>query len=142
MQYVSNAVQTVPSGGSLTFDPNFGCRRCCNNGITHRPGSGIFTLQAGRTYLISFKANIALAEGAAVGPIALALAIDCEAVPVTRAIVTPTAVGDYFGVYLTYELAVPCQCCQNVSVENVLPSADAAGVPVDVQNAIIRIDPK
>ena len=138
MQYV----QTVPSGGSVEFDPNCGCRRCCNNGITHRPGSGIFTLSAGRTYLITFKANVALAEGAAVGPIALALAIDGEAVPVTRAIVTPAAVGDYFNVCTTYELAVPCQCCQNVSVQNVLPAADATGASVDVQNAIIRIDPK
>jgi hypothetical protein len=56
----------------------------------------------------------------------------------------PAAVaGDYDDVSFSYELYVPCGCCQNVSIENVLPNSDAAtvAVPVDVQNAILKIDP-
>ena len=143
MQYVKNELQTIAAGGSFVFDPRVGCCCACNGGVTHRPGSGIFTLAAGRTYRVGFKANIALPTGATVGPIAVALAIDGEAVPVTRAIVTPAAVGDFWEVSFAYELTVPCFCCQNVSVENVLPDADPAtvAVPIEGQNAIITIDP-
>lgn len=141
MQYVKNEEQAVPSGGSLVFDPPVGCT-CRNGGVTHRPGSGIFTLASGRTYRVDFKANVALPTGATVGPIAVALAIDGEVVPVTRAIVTPAAVEEYWEVSFAYEVKVPCSCCQNVSVENVLPSADPAtvGVPITAQNAVIIIE--
>lgn len=143
MQYVRNEEQAVASGGSLVFDPPAGCQCRNRDGVTHRPGSGIFTLPAGRTYRVDFAANVALAEGATVGPIAVALAIDGEAVPVTRAIVTPAAAQEYWRVGFAYEVKVPCSCCQNVSVENVLPNADAAtvGVPITAQNAVIIIEP-
>lgn len=143
MQYTKNDLQAIPAGGTFVFDPSLGCRCAKGSGVTHRPGSGIFTLAAGRTYRVDFKANIALPTGATVGPIAAALAIDGEVVPVTRAIVTPAAEGDFWEVSFAYEVSVPCSCCQNVSVENVLPDADPAtvAVPVEAQNAIIIIDP-
>jgi hypothetical protein len=142
MQFVYNEVQTVAPNGSVVFNSPQGCNCNCNR-IIHRPGSGICTLRGNGRYSISFKANIATAEGAAAGPIAMALAIDGEPVPVTRVINTPAAAGDYDDVSFSYELYVPCGCCQNVSVENVLPNSDAAtvAVPVDVQNAILKIDP-
>ena len=141
MQFTSNAEQAVAAGGSVVFDGNgCNCNRCQN--VIHRPGSGIFTLRGGRTYSVDFNANMALADGATVGPIALALAINGEAIPATRSIATPAAAGDYFRASISYTFSVPCGCCQNVSIENVLPDADPAtvAVPLTVQNAVIDFD--
>lgn len=141
MQFTSNAEQAVAAGGSVVFDGNgCNCNRCGN--VIHRPGSGVFTLRGGRSYRVEFDANMALAAGAAVGPIALALAINGEEIPVTRSVATPAAAGDYFRASIAYTFSVPCGCCQNVSIQNVLPDADPAtvAVPLAVQNAVIDFE--
>jgi hypothetical protein len=85
-------------------------------------------------YQVTFNGNIALPEGATVGPISLALAVDGEAIPTSNAIVTPAAVDNYFNVTCTAIITVPRGCCFNVSVQNTSIGA-AANPAVNVQNA-------
>lgn len=85
---------------------------------------------------------IALPEGATVGPIAVALALDGEPLLTSRAIVTPTAVDAYFNVTSTAIITVPKGCCFNASVENVSESATPATTPapsINVQNANLTV---
>lgn len=135
-EFASNPIQLVAPSQSVLLDTVIPC----NKGyVYHRNQSGIVILRGivncpnacFARYQVTFNANIALAESATVGPIALSLAIDGEAIPTSRAIVTPAAVGDYFNVTSTAIINVPRGCCFNVSVENVSnPAAD-----INVQNA-------
>ena len=63
--------------------------------------------------------------------IALALAIDGEALQASRAIATPAAVEQYENVTSTAIVTVPCGCCYTVAVENV--NAGVGGAIVDQQ---------
>jgi hypothetical protein len=119
----------------------------CNRGyVIHRNGSGIVTLRGivnnqyncFARYQVTFNGNIALPEGATIGPISIAIAIDGEPVLTSRAIVTPAAGDDYFNVTSTAIITVPKGCCQNVSIENVSESATPSTTPapaINVQNA-------
>ena len=135
-EFTYNPVQTIPANQAAIFNTTIPC----NKGyVYHRNESGIVILRgivnnacAGfARYMVTFNGNIALSEGATVGPIAVALTIDGEPIPTSRAIVTPAAVGDYFNVTSTAFVTVPRGCCFNVSVENVSDPA----VSIDMQNA-------
>ena len=138
-EFVENAVQTDAPGAPVILDTAIACP---NGNVLHRNQSGIVILR-GRTnncfarYQVTFNGNIAIApEGT--GPIAIALAIDGEPLPTSRAIVTPAAAEDYFNVTSTAIITVPQGCCFNVSVENVSESATPATTPAPtstVQNA-------
>lgn len=83
---------------------------------------------------------IALPEGATVQPISIALSVSGEPILTSRAIVTPTAVDDYFNVTSTAIITVPKGCCFNVSVENTSETVDGAPAPaINVQNANLTI---
>lgn len=123
----------------------------CNKGyVLHRNESGIVILRGivnnnlgcFARYQVTFNGNIALPEGATVGPIAVALALDGEPLLTSRAIVTPTVVDAYFNVTSTAIITVPKGCCFNVSVENVSESATPATTPapsINVQNANLTV---
>lgn len=75
----------------------------CNKGyVYHRNQSGIVMLRGivncptscFARYQVVFNGNIALPEGATVGPISIALAIDGEPIQTSKAIVTPAAVAE------------------------------------------------
>lgn len=139
---------------SQTVQPNTGAilntATACNKGyILHRPGSALVTLRgivnnpyAGfARYRCEAVANIAVAEGATVGPIAVALAIDGEPLQTSKAIVTPAAVGDLFNITVLAEVAVPRGCCYTISVDNVAASDTATTiVPIDMQNLVLRVN--
>lgn len=99
----------------------------CNRGyVVHRNGSGILTLRgivngcgSFARYQVTFNGNIAVSEGGTAAAIAVALAIDGEALQSSRAIVTPAAVEQYFNVTSTAIVTVPKGCCYTVAVENV-----------------------
>lgn len=99
----------------------------CNRGnVVHRNGSGILTLRGNATgcacfarYQVTFNGNIAVPEGGTPAAIAIALAIDGEALSSSRAIVTPAAAEQYFNVTSTAIITVPRGCCYTVAVENV-----------------------
>lgn len=140
-EFTYNPIQTVASNQAVVLNTSIGC----NKGyVLHREESGIVTLRgivnnnccgAFARYQCTFNGNIAVADGGVVGPIAVSLAIDGEALPTSRAIVTPAAVGDYFNVTSTAFITVPRGCCAQVSVENVSTPA----TEIDVQNANLVI---
>ncbi len=145
-EYTYNPVQTVAPNGNVLLNNAIPCNR---GYVLHRNESGIVTLRGivnnpyccFARYKIEFNGNIALAEGATVVPIAVAIAIDGEEFQVSRAIVTPAAVGNYFNVTCVLTVDVPKGCCNSISVENVAASTEAGYEiqPIDVQNATLSV---
>lgn len=136
MEITANAVQTVASNGNVLFT-NTAVPGSCS--IIHRQGSGLVNLrgvtqQCRSRFRISFGGNVALATGATVGPITLALAIDGEADLTTSMIVTPAAVDDYFNVFSSMFLNVPRGDNYSISIKNL------SGVNVDIQNANLIVE--
>lgn len=109
---------------------------CPNGYVVHRNGSGILTLRGATPncfarYRVTFNGNIAIPTGGTAAAIAMALAIDGEALQYSRAIVTPAAVEQYFNITCTADITVPRGCCYTVAVENV--DAGVGGALVDQQ---------
>ena len=142
-EFLRNDLQVVAPGQPVVLSTSIGC----NKGyVYHRPESGILTLRGivnnpcncFARYQATFVANIALPpEGATVGPIAVALALDGEPVATSRAIYTPAAVDEYGNVTCTAIIDVMRGCCMNLSVENVSEAVDATtpAPSINVQNA-------
>lgn len=142
-EFVYNPIQVVEPGQNVLLEDSIRCNRGL---VIHRNGSGIITLRGivnnpccrFARYQVTFNANIAVPDGGTAGPIAVALAIDGEAIQTSRAIVTPAAVDEYFNVTSTAIIDVPVGCCYTISIENVSVSATPATVPapeINVQNA-------
>ena len=145
-EFASNPVQLVEPNQNVLLDTVI----ACNKGyVFHRDQSGIVILRGivncpnacFARYQVTFNGNIALPEGATVGPISVALAIDGEPVQTSRAIVTPAAADEYFNVTSTAIITVPKGCCFTVAVENTSAPADAGGVApeINVQNANLTV---
>ena len=136
--------QTVLNGQSALLN-NSACICKCNqaNGVVHTNGSGQITLKGNRTYAVKVSGNIALAEGATVGEIGIAIAINGEAIPDTIAVATPAAVGDFWNVSTFKEVRVPCGCCVTLSIDNVSPGATPAtvGPAIDIRNLNLDVNP-
>lgn len=127
--------QSVPFGQNLLLIDSIPCPR---GQVIHRNGSGILTLRgcaSGNScfarYEVTFNGNIAVPTGGTAAAIAVALAIDGEALQSSRAIVTPAAVEQYFNVTSTAIITVPKGCCYTVALENV--NAGVGGEIVDEQ---------
>ena len=147
-EFLYNDVQTVTPGSPVALRTMIGC----NKGyVYHRPESGVLILRGVvnnpccgfARYQVTFNGNIAVSEGGTAGPIAVALSIDGQSIPTSRAIVTPAAVGDYFNVTSTAIIDVPRGCCVNVSVLNVSESPTPATTPaptIDVQNSNLVVN--
>lgn len=137
-EYSYVPLQTVAEDENILFlDGNRACRK---GFITHRDSSGVFRLKGASNacktiYRVQFNANIAVATGGTVGPISVALQEDGETLGNAIAVVTPTAVGDFFNVSLSTFISIPCGCCVTVSVENI-----SDGTAIDVTNANIIFD--
>lgn len=133
-EYTNNVTQTVAANSAVLFTEK--ASGGCSCGICHRQGSGVFSLTPGDAYLVTFGANIAVAAGGTVGPIAVAIAIDGEALASSTAIVTPAAIGDQWNVFVSAVVRTPCKCCVTVSVRNV----SASGTAIDVANPNLIIE--
>lgn len=125
--------QSVAFGQNLLLIDSIPCPR---GYVVHRNGSGILTLRGITSncfarYEVTFNGNIAVPEGGTAAAIAVALAIDGEALQSSRAIVTPAAVEQYFNVTSTAIITVPKGCCYTVALENV--NAGVGGDIVDEQ---------
>ena len=136
-EYSAVAVQTVAVDENVLFSNG---SRCCKKGfIQHRDDSGLFTLRGARNcnavYRVSFGANIAVAAGGAVEPISIALTINGETLGNALATVTPAAIGDFFNVFVSTFVEIPCGCCVTVSVENV---SDTTAIDVTNSNIIFE----
>ena len=141
-EFAYNPVQLVEPNQNIILDTVIPC----NKGyVFHRDQSGIVILRGivncpqacFARYQVTFNGNIALVEGADVGPISVALAIDGEPIQTSRAIITPAAVDEYGNVTSTAIITVPKGCCFTVAVENVsAPAAPGGAAPeINVQNA-------
>ena len=141
-EFAYNPIQVVEPGQNVLLNTVIPC----NKGyVFHRESAGIVILRGivncpqacFARYQVTFNANIALVEGATVGPISVALAIDGEPIQTSRAIITPAAVDEYGNVTSTAIITVPRGCCFTVAVENTsAPVAPGDAAPeINVQNA-------
>lgn len=138
-EYLANAVQNVDLNAPILFSASIPCNR---GNVIHEDETGIFILSGNTTncfarYQVTFNGNIAIPEGGTVGPIAVAIAVNGEARPTSRAIVTPAAVEEYNNVTSTAIVTVPRGCCFSVSVRAVSGLVDdPAGVSAPVTSVI------
>lgn len=144
-EYLENSVQSVALNSPVVFNNSISCRR---GNVFHEDGTGIFTL-CGKTnncfarYEILFGANIAIAEGGAVTPIATAIAVNGEPRLTSRGIYTPAAAETYGNVSGSAIVDVPKGCCFSVSVRYVSGTDDPTVTPtplINVQNANLVIN--
>ena len=96
-EYLANATQLVELNQPIVFSASIPCNR---GNVVHEDETGIFILRGNSTgcfarYQVTFNGNIAVPEGGTVGPIAVSVAVNGEARPTSRAIVTPAAVEEY-----------------------------------------------
>lgn len=146
-EYLANGVQEVNLNSPIVLSASIPC----NKGyVFHEDETGIFILRGVvnnpcsnyAVYQVTFNGNIALPEGATVVPIAVALTVNGETRPTSRAIFTPTAVEEYGNVTSTAIVRVPRGCCFSMSIDNVPASTDPTIDPapvIEVQNANVVI---
>ena len=100
------------------------------------------TNQCFATYQVTFNGNIAIPEGSAVTPIAVAITVNGEPHLTSRAIFTPADTETFGNVTSTAIIKVPRGCCFSVSVESVPATADPTVTPapvIEVQNANLTV---
>lgn len=145
-EYLANAVQAVALNSPVLFTASIPCNKGC---VFHEDETGIFTLRGITNncfarYQVTFNGNIAIPEGGTVTPIAVALSVQGEERPTSRAIYTPAAVDEYGNVTSTAIITVPRGCCFSLAVRYVDATAsDPATTPtptINVQNANIVIN--
>ena len=152
-EFAYNPIQLVEPNQNIILDTVIPC----NKGyVYHRDQSGIVILRGivncpqacFARYQVTFNGNIALPDGAEVGPISIAIAIDGEPVQTSRAIVTPAATAEdpptaanFFNVTSTAIINVPKGCCFTVAIENTSGPAETGGVAPEilVQNANMTV---
>lgn len=146
-EYLANGVQEVNLNSPIVLSASIPC----NKGyVFHEDETGIFILRGVvnnpcsnyAVYQVTFNGNIALPEGATVVPIAIALTVNGETRPTSRAIFTPAAVGEYGNVTSTAIVRVPRGCCFSMSIDSVPASTDPTIDPapvIEVQNANVVI---
>lgn len=145
-EYLANATQLVELNQPIVFSASIPC----NNGyVVHEDETGIFILRGATPncfarYQVTFNGNIAIPTGGTAGPIAIAIAVNGEARPISRAIVTPLDVDEYNNVTSTAIITVPKGCCFSVSVRAVSGLVDGAtGTPapsINVTNSNLVVN--
>lgn len=145
-EYLSNAVQNVALNSPVLFTASIPCTK---GYVYHEDETGIFILRGCTPncfarYQVTYNGNIAIPEGGAVSPIAVAITVNGEPRLTSRAIITPAAVDEYGNVTSTAIITVPKGCCFSVSVRYVDATTDdatTAPTPViEVQNSNLVID--
>lgn len=137
-EYLANAEQVVELNQPVIFTASIPC----NKGyIYHEDETGIFILKGVTNncfarYQITFNGNIAIPEGGTVAPIAVAITVNGESRPTSRAIITPAAVDEYGNVTSTALVTVPRGCCFSMSVRAVSGVTDTTDTPAPAINVI------
>ena len=143
-EYLANDVQAIALNQPAIFTASIPCPR---GNVYHEDETGIFILRGNTNncfarYQVTFNGNVAIPEGGTVAPIAVALAVNGETRPTSRAIYTPAAVNEYGNVTATAIITVPKGCCFSLSLRNVPASEDATATPapvINLQNANLVI---
>lgn len=137
-EYLANAVQTVDLNSPILFTASIPCQK---GYVYHEDETGNFILKGATPncfarYQITFNGNIAIPEGGAVTPIAVAISVNGEARPTSRAIFTPAAVDTYGNVTSTAIITVPKGCCFDLTVKYVSGVTDGTTTPTPSINVI------
>ncbi len=144
-EYLANAVQLIPANEPAIFTASIPCRA---GYVYHEDETGIFILRGAvncptscfARYRVTFNGNIAVPTGGTVAPIAVALSVNGEPRPTSRAIVTPAAAEDYFNVTCTALIDVPRGCCFTIALRHVAAEVDTPPETISLQNANLVID--
>ena len=143
-EFLANAVQTVALNQPIVFTASIPC----NKGyVYHEDETGNFILRGCTPncfarYQVIYNGNVSIPTGGAVTPVALAISVNGDTRPTSRAIFVPAAVDTYGNLTSTAIITVPKGCCFNVSVRYVSADDDPATVPtpvVNVQNSNLTI---
>lgn len=138
-EYLANAEQSVALNAPIIFTASIPCTK---GYVYHEDETGIFILrgvtngQCFATYQVTFNGNIAIPEDGEVTPIAVALTVNGEPRPTSRAIFVPQAVEEYGNVTSTAIIKVPRGCCFSLSVEYVSGTSDPTVTPTPAINQI------
>ena len=121
--------QNVALNGTIPFDfVSIPCNKGCVVPIT----TGVLSLRGGSNqparYEVKLQANVAVPEGGAVTPLALAITLNGVAIPDSVAIVTPAAAEGVWHINTSTTINVPCNCCVSVSAAYVDATEDDAAV--------------
>ena len=145
-EYLANAVQNVNINSPAVFTASIPCTK---GYVYHEDETGIFILrgitcgQCFATYQVTFNGNIAIPTGGTLGSIAVAITVNGEPKPTSRAILTPGALDEYGNVTCTCIIKVPKGCCFSISVEYVSATSDPAVTVtpvIEMQNANLVIN--
>lgn len=139
-EYLANLPQTVSLNEAVVFNASIPCNRGL---VLHDDDSGVFilrgrTCQCFATYQVTFNGNIAIPEGGTAAPIAVAIMVNGEPRPTSRAQFTPAAAEEFGNVTCTAIVQVPQGCCFTVGVDYVNGNDDPTETPapaITVQNA-------
>ena len=137
-EYLAVNEESVNLNNAITFTNSIPCTK---GYIFHEDGTGVFTFRGITNncfarYQVTFNGNIAVPTGGTAGPIAVAISVDGEQRPSSRAIVTPAAVEEYNNVTSTAIITVPRGCCKSVSVRAVAGTTDPADTPAPTISVI------
>ncbi len=128
-RYLTSTDQNVALNGIIPFDD---VSISCNKGCVIPLAVGVLTLKGGSNqparYEVTLQGNIAIPEGGAVTPIAVAITLNGVPVADSVAIVTPAAAEDLWHVNTSATITVPCGCCVSVSAAYVDATEDDAAV--------------
>lgn len=147
-EYGYVAAQTLQPAAAAILENVRPCNKCPQNvvhdnltpnlllrGIVRNP-----CCNARAQYNVTFSGNIALAEGATVGEIQLALSVNGFVRPLTIAAATPAAVGDYWHVSGEATIDVPAGSDVDVAVVNASVGATPATAPaIDLRNLNVKV---
>lgn len=144
-EYLANDVQAVDLNSPIIFDASIPCPK---GNVFHEDQTGIFILRGSSAnrfarYQVTFNGNIAIPTGGAVSPIAVAITVNGEARPTSRAIFTPAAVDTYGNVTSTAIITVPACCCFSLSVRYISGATDPTDTPtptINVTNSNLEIN--
>ena len=140
-EYLANAVQNVALNSPVLFTASIPCTKGC---VYHDDETGIFILRGITNncfarYQVTYNGNIAIPEAGAISAIALAISVNGEERPTSKAIFTPQAVNEYGNVTSTSIVTVPKGCCFSLSVRYVDATVDDPAVTptptIEVENS-------
>ena len=144
-EYLANAIQEVAINAPVIFTASIPCTKGC---VYHEDDTGIFILRGITNncfarYQVTFNGNAAIPDGGDLTPIAIAITVNGETRPTSRAIYTPQVVDEYGNLTSTAIITVPRGCCFSVAVDYVDATTDDPTVTptplIEVQNANLVI---
>ena len=143
-EYIEVAPQNVALNNPIIFNASSPCPK---GYVYHEDGTANFVLRGVTNncfarYQLDFGANVAIPEGGAVSPIAVAISVNGEVRPSSLAITTPAAAEEFQNLNASAIVTVPKGCCFNIAVKYVSGVTDGTTTPtptIDVQNANLVI---